>query len=71
MSKAAERLFVTQPAVSMQMKQLEEQIGLPLVEQIGRRICLTEAGQLLRVHARTKGALFRTLDILPEYIDIV
>jgi DNA-binding transcriptional LysR family regulator len=36
----------------MQMKQLEEQIGMPLVEQIGRRICLTEAGQTLRVHAR-------------------
>jgi DNA-binding transcriptional LysR family regulator len=51
-SRAAGELHLTQPAVSMQMKQLEEQIGLPLVEQIGRRICLTEAGQLLRVHAR-------------------
>ena len=51
-SRAAGELHLTQPAVSMQMKQLEEQIGLPLVEQIGRRICLTEAGQMLRVHAR-------------------
>ena len=51
-SRAAAELHLTQPAVSMQMKQLEEQIGLPLVEQIGRRTCLTEAGQLLRVHAR-------------------
>jgi DNA-binding transcriptional LysR family regulator len=51
-SRAAGELHLTQPAVSMQMKQLEEQIGLPLVEQIGRRICLTEAGQTLRVHAR-------------------
>ena len=51
-SRAAGELHLTQPAVSMQMKQLEEQIGLPLVEQIGRRICLTEAGQSLRVHAR-------------------
>ena len=50
-SRAADELHLTQPAVSMQMKQLEEQIGLPLVEQIGRRICLTEAGQMLRVHA--------------------
>jgi DNA-binding transcriptional LysR family regulator len=50
-SRAAGELHLTQPAVSMQMKQLEEQIGLPLVEQIGRRICLTEAGQMLRVHA--------------------
>jgi LysR family transcriptional regulator, low CO2-responsive transcriptional regulator len=51
-SRAASEMHLTQPAVSMQMKQLEEQIGLPLVEQIGRRICLTEAGQTLRVHAR-------------------
>jgi len=51
-SRAAAELHLTQPAVSMQMKQLEEQIGLPLVEQIGRRICLTEAGQMLRLHAR-------------------
>lgn len=50
-SRAATELHLTQPAVSMQMKQLEEQIGLPLLEQIGRRICLTEAGQMLRVHA--------------------
>ena len=51
-SRAAGELHLTQPAVSMQMKQLEEQIGLPLLEQIGRRICLTEAGRMLRVHAR-------------------
>ncbi len=51
-SRAATELHLTQPAVSMQMKQLEEQIGLPLVEQVGRRTCLTEAGQLLRLHAR-------------------
>ena len=41
-SRAASELHVTQPAVSMQMKQLEEQIGLALVEQIGRRMCLTD-----------------------------
>ncbi len=50
-SRAAGELHLTQPAVSMQMKQLEEQIGVPLLEQIGRRTCLTEAGQALRVHA--------------------
>ena len=51
-SRAATELHLTQPAVSMQMKQLEEQIGLPLVEQVGRRMCLTEAGKALRVHAK-------------------
>jgi LysR family transcriptional regulator, low CO2-responsive transcriptional regulator len=51
-SRAAAELHLTQPAVSMQMKQLEEQIGLPLIEQIGKRLFLTEAGCELREHAR-------------------
>jgi LysR family transcriptional regulator, low CO2-responsive transcriptional regulator len=51
-SRAAAELHLTQPAVSMQMKQLEEQIGLPLLEQVGKRMFLTEAGQDLRGHAR-------------------
>jgi DNA-binding transcriptional LysR family regulator len=51
-SRAAGELHITQPAVSMQMKQLEAQIGLPLVEQIGKRLFLTEAGFELRIHAQ-------------------
>jgi DNA-binding transcriptional LysR family regulator len=51
-SRAATEMHLTQPAVSMQMKQLEEQIGLPLVEQIGKRLFLTEAGLELRTHAQ-------------------
>ena len=51
-TRAAAELHLTQPAVSMQMKQLEEQIGLPLVEQIGKRLYLTEAGHELGAHAR-------------------
>jgi DNA-binding transcriptional LysR family regulator len=50
-SRAATDLHLTQPAVSMQVKQLEDQIGLPLIEQIGKRLCLTEAGMELRRHA--------------------
>jgi DNA-binding transcriptional LysR family regulator len=52
MSRAAEEMHLTQPAVSMQMKQLEEQIGVPLLEQRGRKLYLTEAGQELRGHAQ-------------------
>jgi len=52
MSRAANEMHLTQPAVSMQMKQLEEQIGVPLLEQNGRRLYLTEAGQALRGHAQ-------------------
>ena len=43
-TKAAEELHLTQPAVSMQIKQIEESIGLPLFEQIGKKVFLTEAG---------------------------
>lgn len=46
-SRAAEDLHLTQPAVSMQIKQLEENVGLPLFEQMGKRISLTEAGHEL------------------------
>lgn len=55
-TRAATELHLTQPAVSMQMKQLEDQIGLPLVEQIGKRLYLTEAGHELRDHARRVAA---------------
>lgn len=44
---AAEELFLTQPAVSMQVKQLESAVGIPLYEQLGKSIHLTEAGKLM------------------------
>ncbi len=50
-SKAAERLFVTQPAVSMQIKQLEDAFGLALIEPTGRNIRLTHAGEAFLTHA--------------------
>lgn len=50
-SAAARELHLTQPAVSLQIKQLEDHAGLPLFERIGRKIQLTEAGREL--HARS------------------
>jgi len=47
-SHAAEYLHMTQPAVSMQMKQLERNIGLVLLERRGKRIELTDSGK--RIH---------------------
>ncbi len=44
-SRASAELHLTQPAVSMQVKQLEDSLGLPLFEHIGKRIYLTEAGR--------------------------
>jgi len=51
-SRAAEELYLSQPAVSMQIKQLEGHIGLPLFEQMGKKIFLTEAGIELLPYAR-------------------
>jgi len=41
----AEELFLTQPTVSQQIKQLTKAVGLPLFEQVGKRLYLTDAGQ--------------------------
>lgn len=48
-SRAAEELFLSQPAVSIQVKKLEDYVGLPLFEQLGKKIYLTPAGtEMLR-----------------------
>ena len=44
-TRAAEELLLTQPTVSQQMKQLTKAMGLPLFEQVGKRLYLTQAGQ--------------------------
>lgn len=51
-TRASEELHLTQPTVSMQMKKLADAVGLPLFEQVGRHIYLTEAGKELAVTAR-------------------
>lgn len=50
-SRAAEELHVTQPAVSKQIKVLEEELGEPLLDRIGKRVHLTRAGEALLAHA--------------------
>lgn len=51
-TRAAEALYVTQPAVSAAIQSLEEQYGVKLFHRIGRRIEITEAGELLHAEAR-------------------
>jgi DNA-binding transcriptional LysR family regulator len=51
-SRAAEDLHLTQPAVSMQIKQMEGLAGLPLFRQTGKRIALTEGGNLVLRHCQ-------------------
>ncbi len=52
-TKASKELHLSQPAVSMQIKQLEENVGLALFEQIGRKTYLTEAGREMYHYCRT------------------
>ncbi|HZF02808.1 MAG TPA: LysR family transcriptional regulator, partial [Patescibacteria group bacterium] len=50
-SRAARELNLTQPAVSMQVAQLERRLGLPLLERVGKRAFPTRAGEVLLAHA--------------------
>ena len=54
-SRAAEELHLSQPAVSMQVRGIEAIVGLPLTEQLGKKIYLTDAGRevLHAAHAIT------------------
>jgi DNA-binding transcriptional LysR family regulator len=56
--KAAEELYLTQPAVSLQIKALEEDIGVQLFDRTGTRIALTEAGKVLLGYSQQANALF-------------
>jgi LysR family transcriptional regulator, low CO2-responsive transcriptional regulator len=59
-TRAAEELSLTQPTVSMQVKQLAKNIGTPLFEQVGKRLYLTEAGKEL---ATTCQQIFEQLSL--------
>jgi len=52
-TRAAQELHLSQPAVSMQIKQLEDSAGISLFEQIGKKIYLTEAGREMFHYSRS------------------
>ncbi|MHB8347499.1 MAG: LysR family transcriptional regulator [Acidiferrobacterales bacterium] len=52
-TRAAAELFLSQPAVSMQVRQLERQLGVSLFERLGKRIHLTEAGREVYQYSRS------------------
>jgi DNA-binding transcriptional LysR family regulator len=58
-TKAAEELNVTQPAVTMQVKSFEKSLNLKLIQQLGKRVQLSEAGELLYQYA---GKIFGLVD---------
>lgn len=65
-TQAAQELCLTQPAVSMQVKQLEHQLDTVLFEQLGKRIYLTEAGREVYQYSR---AITQQLDELQTVLD--
>jgi DNA-binding transcriptional LysR family regulator len=50
-TKAAERLYITQPSLSEQIRKLETELGSPLFQRLGRRLALTSAGECFLPHA--------------------
>lgn len=63
-TRAAEELYLTQPTVSAQVKSLVEAIGMPLYEQIGRNIYLTEVGDQVACSCREVMNHFSNLEIM-------
>lgn len=61
-TRAAEELHLTQPAVSMQVKQLERMVELSLFELVGRRVHLTQAGRALLTHSRSMLSKLRDIE---------
>ena len=51
-TRAGEELNLSQPSVSIRIKQLENELGMKLFEQLGKKVALTDAGLLLVSHAR-------------------
>lgn len=65
-TRAAEELHLTQPAVSMQIRQLEQQAGLALTEQFGKKVHLTEAGTEVYRYARS---ILQQVDEMDDVLD--
>ncbi len=62
-TRAAEELNLTQPAVFTQVRQLQDQLGCPLIERIGKKLFLTEAGRIVQDSAREVLAEMDRLDM--------
>jgi len=62
MARAAESLHLTPPAISMQIKEIEAQVGLPLFNRNGRSVTLSTAGEYFLVHAKRLLAALKEAD---------
>jgi len=65
-TRAAEELHIAQPTASVQIRKLSETVGLPLFEQVGKRVYLTDAGECLYAGCHE---VFRALSALEERLN--
>ena len=61
-TKAAKELFITQPAISKHIQELEEQYKIKFFERNGSKISLTNAGELLLKHTKSIFEVYREID---------
>lgn len=66
--KAAERLYISQPGLSRQIRQLEEQLGYPLFERNNRKVTLTPAGVYLQTEV---SSLLRKLEGVVKHAELL
>ncbi|MFT4535514.1 MAG: DNA-binding transcriptional LysR family regulator, partial [Saprospiraceae bacterium] len=66
--KAAERLFISQPGLSRQIKQMEEELGLQLFERHNRKVTLTQAGTYLRDEYQT---IIKSIDKVINHAQLI
>ncbi|WP_297397218.1 LysR family transcriptional regulator [Acidiferrobacter sp.] len=67
-TRAAEELCLTQPAVHIQVRRLEEIVGLPLIERVGKKLLLTRAGE--EVYAATVAVMDQLRALTGEIADM-
>ncbi len=67
-SRAAQKQYISQPAISMQMKALEEEVGQALFDRGKREVQLTEAGKIVHSHAK---AIFNEIKCTHDEIDAI
>jgi LysR family transcriptional regulator, cyn operon transcriptional activator len=64
-TKGAEKVAVSQPSLSVQIAALEQELGTPLFDRLGRKVLLTEAGRMLHAHAER---IMRELEMASQSI---
>src|SRR5690242_9690611 len=68
-SRAASLLYISQPAISKGVQELERQLGTTLLDRSGRGVALTEAGETLLPHAQHLFAVERAAETALEQLE--